>query len=45
MEQGGYYYPFNITTSQWQQRLRVSDKMFNLELEGEVNEKINSQFR
>lgn len=45
MEVNGYYYPFNITTSNWQQKLKFADKMFNLELEGEVNQKINSQFR
>lgn len=45
MEVGGYYYPFNITTSNWQQKYKFADKMFNLELEGEVNQKINSQFR
>ena len=45
MEVNGYYYPFNISTSNWQEKLRVADKMFNLEIEGEVNQKINSQFR
>lgn len=45
MEVNGYYYPFNISTTNWQQKLRVADKMFNLEIEGEVNQKINSQFR
>lgn len=44
IEEGGYYYPFNITTSQWQQKYNYADKMFNLELEGEVK-KINSQYR
>jgi hypothetical protein len=45
IEVNDYYYPFNITTTNWQQKLRIADKMFNLELEGEVNQKINSQFR
>lgn len=45
MEVNGYYYPFNISTTNWQEKLRVADKMFNLEIEGEVNQKINSQFR
>lgn len=45
MEVNGYYYPFNITTSNWQQKYKFADKMFNLEIEGEVNQKINSQFR
>lgn len=44
MEVNGYYYPFNITTSNWQQKYNFADKMFNLEIEGEVK-KINSQFR
>lgn len=45
LEIDDYYYPFNITSTNWLQKYKFADKMFNLEIEGEVNQKINSQFR
>ena len=45
MEQGGYYYPLAIKSSNWDEKIRAADKMFNLTLEAEYGRKINSQYR
>lgn len=45
MEQGGYYYPVNIKTTTWEERIRAADKMFNFEVTVEFAQKINSQYR
>lgn len=45
MEQGGYYYPVNIKTTTWDEKIRAADKMFNFELTIEFAQKINSQYR
>lgn len=33
IERGGYYYPVTIATSEWRERVRRADKMFNLTLD------------
>lgn len=45
MEQGGYYYPVAITTNNWEEKKRIADKMFNLELDIQLGSKTYSQFR
>ncbi len=45
MERGGYYYPVTIGTTQWQQKIRQVDKMFNLSLDVVYSRRANSQFR
>jgi hypothetical protein len=44
-EQGGYYYPIVTMTSNWEEKKRISDKMFNLELDVQIANKKYSQFR
>lgn len=44
-EQGGYYYPVSIKTTNWAEKNRIADKMFNFELDVEFAQKINSQYR
>lgn len=43
-EKDGYYYPATIKTSNWEEKLRISDKNFNLTLEIELTN-TNSQYR
>ena len=43
-EKDGYYYPVSIVTSNWEEKLRVSDKNFNLTLDIELGN-TNSQYR
>jgi hypothetical protein len=45
MERGGYYYPVVIGTTQWQQKYRQVDKMFNLSLDVVYSRRANSQYR
>lgn len=45
MEQGGYYYPVNIKTTNWEEKIRAADKMFNFDITIEFAQKINSQYR
>lgn len=45
LEQGGYYYPVAIKSSNWDQKIRAADKMFNMTMEAEYGRKINSQYR
>jgi hypothetical protein len=45
MEQEGYLYPVTITTNNWEEKKRVADKMFTLELDVELGSKTYSQFR
>jgi hypothetical protein len=45
MERGGYYYPVTIGTTQWQQKYRQVDKMFNLSLDVVYSRRANSQYR
>ena len=44
-EQGGYYYPIVTMTSNWEEKKRIADKMFNLELDVQIANKKYSQFR
>lgn len=44
MEVGGYYYPIIVTQNNWTQKIRRSDKLFNLALNVETLE-TNSQYR
>jgi len=44
-EQGGYYYPVVTMTSNWEEKKRIADKMFNLELDVQIANKKYSQFR
>lgn len=45
IEQGGYYYPIAIRSTNWEQKYRVADKMFNMILEVDYGRKLNSQYR
>jgi hypothetical protein len=45
MEQEGYLYPVTITTNNWEEKKRIADKMFTLELDVELGSKTYSQFR
>jgi hypothetical protein len=45
LEQGGYHYPVSVKTSSWEEKLRASDKMFNMTLDVDYGRNINSQFR
>jgi hypothetical protein len=44
-EDGGYYYPVSIKTTNWAEKKRIADKMFNFDLSVEFAQKINSQYR
>lgn len=44
-EQGDYYYPVVTMTSNWEEKKRIADKMFNLELDVQIANKKYSQFR
>ena len=44
-EDAGYYYPVSIKTTNWAEKNRIADKMFNFELSVEFAQKINSQYR
>ena len=44
-EKDGYYYPIEIKSNSWNEKLRVADKMFNFELDIEFGNKVNSQYR
>ena len=45
LEENGYYYPMNITTSNWTQKRNYADKNFNLELDLDYGRNIHSQYR
>lgn len=45
LEQGGYFYPVVITTNNWEEKKRIADKMFTLELDVQLGSKLFSQFR
>ena len=45
MEQGGYFIPVSITTSNWSEKKRFADKTYNLELDINLGSKEFSQFR
>lgn len=45
LENGGYHYPVQIKTANWDEKIRAADKMFNLQLEVGYGRKINSQYR
>lgn len=45
LEENGFYYPVNITTSTWTQKKRITDKNFNLELDLDYGRNIHSQYR
>lgn len=45
IEKLGYYYPVTIGTTQWQQKIRNVDKMFNLSLDVVYARRANSQYR
>ena len=45
MYQNGYYFPVIIKTSNWEQKIKYSDKMNVLELDVEYSRKLNGQFR
>jgi hypothetical protein len=44
LEQNGYYFPVMIKNNNWEEKVRIADKMFNLSLDVEVM-KVNSQYR
>lgn len=44
-EKDGYYYPVGIKSTNWDEKIRIADKMFNFELNIEFSQKINSQYR
>lgn len=44
-ENGGYYYPVEIGTNTWDEKIRAADKMFNFELNVQFAQKINSQYK
>lgn len=41
----GHFYPVGLETHTWEQKLDGADKLFNLELEVNINRTINSQYR
>jgi hypothetical protein len=43
-ERDGYYYPVTITDSQWQEKKRINDKLFNLTINIDIST-VNSQYR
>ena len=45
MEQGGYFIPVSITTSNWSEKKQYADKIYNLELDIQLGSKEFSQFR
>ena len=45
MEKDGYYHPVAVKTASWEEKLRIADKMFNLELDVEYGRKLNSQYK
>jgi hypothetical protein len=45
LEKSGYFYPVSIGTNNWSERIRNVDKTFNLTLDVNFGEKLNSQYR
>jgi len=45
LEQSGGFFPISIVDSQWTQKRKFADKVFNLELNVEYGKKMNSQYR
>jgi hypothetical protein len=45
IEQSFGYFPITISDSQWTQKRKFADKVFNLELNVEYGKKMNSQYR
>lgn len=45
LEKSGYFYPVTIGTNNWSERIRNVDKTFNLTLDVNFGDKLNSQYR
>lgn len=45
LEKSGYFYPVSVKTSDWQEKIRNADKMFNLNLTLTYGRGVNSQYR
>jgi hypothetical protein len=45
MFQNGFYFPVNIRTNNWEQKIKYLDKTNVLELDVEYSRKLNGQFR
>ncbi len=45
MERGNNFLPIQISTNTWTEKKRYADKTYNLELDIEISNNINSQFR
>jgi hypothetical protein len=45
MERNNQFIPVTISTTSWTEKKRFADKAFNLELDIELANKVNSQFR
>ena len=45
MYKSGYWYPVTVSTAQWVEKLRISDKNFNLTLEVNYYRRVYSQGR
>jgi hypothetical protein len=45
LEKSGYFYPVSIGTNNWSERIRNVDKTFNLTLDVNFGDKLNSQYR
>jgi hypothetical protein len=45
LERGNNFLPIQISTNTWTEKKRYADKTYNLELDIEISNNINSQFR
>jgi hypothetical protein len=45
LERGNTFIPVSISTTSWTEKKKFRDKAFNLELDIELGNKVNSQFR
>ena len=45
MERNNQFIPVTLSTTNWNEKKRYADKTFNLELDIELGNKVNAQFR